>query len=80
MTREICKRCGRTSAVGFHVPDDVWAKVSRGRWNVLCVACFAEEGDALRVRWDADIDFYPVSRVTFDRKICLAMRVRGFTP
>ena len=68
LTREICKRCGRESAVGFHVPDDVWLAVVHGRWDVLCTACFAEEGDVQYILWDASIAFFPVSLVTFERE------------
>lgn len=66
MTREVCKRCDRESAVGFRVPDDLWKMVTQGRWNVLCVACFTEEADALHVQWDEVIEFFPVSRVTLE--------------
>ena len=63
-SREICKRCGRESAVGFLVPDARWSAVAQGRWNILCVGCFSEVADALRLRWDAAIAFYPVSLAT----------------
>lgn len=67
-TREICKACGRESAVGFSVPDDVWlAAAGEFYWNkVLCIGCFAARADARRVRWDLDIHFWPVSLVTFE--------------
>jgi hypothetical protein len=70
MTREVCKRCFRESAVGFSVPDDVWAAVKARALphagNVLCLACFTEAGDELRIKWDRDIQFWPVSRVTHE--------------
>jgi hypothetical protein len=64
MSREVCKRCGKESGVGFSVPDFVWGLVSRNRWNILCIGCFSELADALRIEWDMDIEFYPVSLVT----------------
>jgi hypothetical protein len=62
VTREHCKNCGRISAVGFHVPDDIWAGVvpEHLRERVLCIACFAMFGDESLTLWDAKIDFYPV--------------------
>jgi hypothetical protein len=57
LTREICKRCNRESAVGFSVPDSVWFSVVPYEYSgsVLCLGCFA---------WDRDIAFFPVSLVT----------------
>lgn len=44
-TGEICKLCFRRNCVGFNVPDDIWKKVSKGRWNILCTSCFDEEAE-----------------------------------
>lgn len=41
-TGEWCKRCGRRNCVGFNVPDDVWERVVRGRYSLLCTTCFDE--------------------------------------
>lgn len=64
MTREICKACWQVVTVGFHVPDDVWiaAVPERLRGSPLCLACFTRFADEARLAWDADIEFYPVSR------------------
>ena len=48
---EVCKRCGRRNCVGFAVPDETWAAVVRGRWNVLCTTCFDEEAEAAGVEY-----------------------------
>jgi hypothetical protein len=70
MTREICKACYCESAVGFSVPDEIWRAVAARALpvagNVLCLACFAETADELRIKWDDDIQFWPVSLVTFE--------------
>lgn len=68
LSREICKRCGSESGVGFNVPDDVWHQINQGRWNTLCLCCFVQVADALRIQWDKKIEFYPVSLVTFLEK------------
>lgn len=61
-TREICKCCGRISAVGFDVPDDVWARIVPERYSTLCLACFAMFGDESGIAWDQEItNFSPVS-------------------
>jgi hypothetical protein len=67
-TREICKRCHEESAVGFTVPDEVWAAVvpESLQGSVLCVRCFTDLGDQNRVQWDRQIEFWPVSRVTLE--------------
>jgi hypothetical protein len=48
---EWCKRCDRRNNVGFSVGDETWSAVVRGRWNVLCPACFDEEAEAAGVRY-----------------------------
>lgn len=64
MTRETCKCCWRPSAVGFHVPDEVWAAVAPEGVNVLCLGCFAALADEALVPWDRQIEFFPVSLAT----------------
>lgn len=65
-SREICKFCGRTSPVGFYVPDDVWVAVVPRcfRNSELCLSCFTGWGDEKLIRWDTQIEFAPVSLVT----------------
>lgn len=62
-TRETCHRCHRISPVGFHSP--IWEQVS-GPWanDILCVACFAVLGDERGLKWEEDLEFYPISLVT----------------
>jgi len=62
-TRERCAHCGRISAVGFHVPDQVWSAVVHPSLAdaILCVACFADMADGKLVQWDDAIRFFPVS-------------------
>jgi hypothetical protein len=43
---EWCKRCNRRNVIGFNVSEDVWERIVRGRWNVLCPTCFDEEAQA----------------------------------
>jgi hypothetical protein len=62
MTRELCKRCPNVVTIGFSVPDKLWAQVSQGRWNVLCLQCFTTLADEMGLPWDRDIVFWPVSR------------------
>lgn len=43
MMRETCKRCWRPVDVAspcFNVADDLWERVDRDGWNVLCWRCF----------------------------------------
>ncbi len=65
-TREMCKHCLSTNAVGFHVPDEVWSAAVPEKFlnSVVCIKCFAWLADRARVQWDRDIQFYPVSLVT----------------
>lgn len=59
-TGEVCKRCDRRNVIGFTVSDDIWGAVSRGRWNILCPACFDEEAQYLGVSYRF-VGVYPVS-------------------
>jgi len=71
LTREVCDECGKESAVGFAVPDDVWrlsVPLAHAR-GVLCIGCFVAMADRRGVRWDRDIDFFPVSRVTHEEAV-----------
>lgn len=69
MSREVCKRCGNESGVGFTVPDELWAAVSQDRWNILCVNCFVQVADALRLRWDTAITFYPMALASLEPSV-----------
>jgi hypothetical protein len=66
VSREICKICYHVNAVGFSVPDDVWAVVVPSLfWNeVICLGCFARLADEKLVQWDGAIKFFPVSMAT----------------
>jgi hypothetical protein len=57
---EVCKRCRRRNCVGFDIPNETWAAVSRGRWNVLCTTCFDEEAQALGIPYSFG-EVWPVS-------------------
>ncbi len=64
-TREFCQRCQRVSPIGFFSPHETW-KLVAGSWadSILCVMCFAALGDEKHVRWEEDIEFFPVSYAT----------------
>jgi hypothetical protein len=49
---ERCKKCRRRNVVGFLVPDRVWKKVVKGRWNILCPTCFDELAEEEGVRYE----------------------------
>ena len=68
VTRERCKVCNSVNTVGFSVPDKIWLQVvpKHLQNSVLCIACFTAMGDLVRVQWDKNIKFYPVSLVTHD--------------
>ena len=68
-SREICKLCYHVNAVGFSVPDDVWAAVvpEHVRDNVVCLACFTRLGDEKLIAWDQEIELWPVSMATHAR-------------
>jgi len=71
VTREICKLCWRVSRVGFHVPDHIWQAVVPAHVVDACVCldCFTRLADEMRIVWDADIQFFPVSAVTSDTEL-----------
>lgn len=66
ISREICRLCHKVNAVGFRVPDDIWRVVVP--WyayhDVVCLACFTRLADEKLIRWDREIEFFPVSLVT----------------
>lgn len=57
---EVCRRCQRRNPIGFSVSEDVWQRVVRGRWAVLCPTCFDEEAEAGGVAYRLD-EVWPVS-------------------
>ena len=65
VSREICRWCYHVNAVGFSVPDEVWAAViPEGAQNsVVCLSCFTRLGDEKQIDWAQDIEFWPVSLV-----------------
>lgn len=48
---EVCKRCGKRNVIGYSVSDEIWEQVVKGRWNVLCPACFDEEAEIEEVSY-----------------------------
>jgi len=57
---EICKRCSRRNVIGFRVSDELWEKIVRGRWGVLCTTCFDEEAELAVVSYTF-LELYPVT-------------------
>lgn len=57
---EVCKRCNQRNVIGFSVSDEIWQKVVRDRWNVLCPACFDIEAQRLGIAYVFDT-VHPVS-------------------
>ena len=66
MSREICKLCYHVNAVGFQVPRKIWIAVvpKHVRECVVCLHCFTRLADEKQIKWEADIQFFPVSLVT----------------
>ncbi len=66
MSRELCKICYHVNPVGFHVPDQMWrSAVPVLLHNVtICLQCFVRLADEKRIRWDDDIELFPVSLAT----------------
>lgn len=62
-SREFCSRCRSYSVISFAVSNEIWRMVvpERFREDILCLLCFARMADERLVKWDADIEFYPVS-------------------
>lgn len=58
---EVCGRCSRRNVVGFLVTNEVWERVVRERWGVLCTTCFDEEAEAAGVSYS----FVELSPVTW---------------
>ncbi len=54
---QTCKKCGRQDGMNFHISDEVWERVSEGRWNVLCPWCF----DQLAVEKGISYEFEDLS-------------------
>lgn len=61
--REICGLCHRAVAVGFWVPNEMWAVVvHRSRLqDIHCLNCFIERADEKLIDWSKDIKFYAIS-------------------
>ena len=70
MTREICKACFKISRVGFYVTDLVWTFSVPWpfRDKVLCLDCFTRFADENSIDWDNNIEFFPVSFITLNKK------------
>ncbi len=66
LPRERCKFCDRISPIGFNVPHEIWkAAVPPPFYSEpLCLFCFVHFADRMKVPWDLDIQFFPVSRIT----------------
>lgn len=64
--RQICSLCHEVDRVSFLVPDDVWElAVHASQINsIICLRCFTRLADERGVRWDRDIQFFPVSWIS----------------
>lgn len=60
-TREWCNCCNNYSPVSFHVPDEIWNEVTMGKFQRLCIMCFAKRADERLIDWAKDIQFFPFS-------------------
>lgn len=71
LSREICKLCFRANPVGFSVPDEIWTAVTPPEYHskVLCISCFARLADEKLIRWEHQIQLYPVSMRTHIEKV-----------
>lgn len=65
-SRETCSECGKISAVGFHVPDEIWRQAipPDRQQDIFCIGCFVLYADRRYLPWDGEIEFYPVSKKT----------------
>lgn len=64
---EWCNRCNRRVAVGFWVPDEVWAEIVGDPNTTLCLPCFDELSDFTDVEWNNNIEFYPTSNAEWQK-------------
>lgn len=65
-TREFCALCHKVSPVRFAVPDEMWKAVVHPHFqnDILCLLCFITRADEKLLRWDHDIELFPVSLKT----------------
>lgn len=65
-SREICDTCFSVTRVGYSVPLDTWraALPKDLLGKCLCLECFTRYCDEMRLHWDKDIKFFPVSLLT----------------
>lgn len=68
VTREFCDHCGNVNAVGFTVSDSIWDRVAPKN-TILCLGCFTRRADEMNLKWDEAIQFWPVSRATFEETV-----------
>ena len=66
LSREICKMCFDVIRVGFKVPDQVWRDAIPGHLvtQTVCLSCFTRLADEKMLKWDDQIEFFPVSLPT----------------
>lgn len=76
-TRERCQACDQVSAIGFWVPNEMWAEVVHPHFrdSVLCVNCFISRADEKLIDWSAEIKFWPVSLAAHLRDV---REIEGF--
>jgi hypothetical protein len=69
--RGFCSICNDVIRVDLNVPCEIWrAALHHSQWNTyVCVRCFTAAADERGVEWCKDIQFSPLSRVAFDRRI-----------
>ena len=62
----MCGMCRCVNAVGFKVPDEIWARVVHPHYqqDILCLRCFTARADEKLITWDLNIVFYPISLAT----------------
>lgn len=71
--RAFCSICNEVCTVDIWVPCEVWrAALHKDHWNgYVCVRCFTRNADERGVDWSKDIQFFPQSRVAFDREVAV---------
>jgi hypothetical protein len=63
---EWCQRCNRAVVVGFNVPDEIWNAIIKDKFNVVCLLCFDELSEGTGIEWEENIEFFPVSRASWE--------------
>ncbi len=86
LTRKLCIICHHINAIRFRVSDEIWdnlisthLELSRKlqiNWNKeVCLNCFTRLADEQLIKWDKNIEFFPVSLAT-----SLSLEIRSGKP